>query len=83
MARPKPQPSMTRAPRKEHPYEPDAASVTSIATPAPRVVDEATFPTFSSRVDPEVVRAFKVAAAQRGVKVQAALTEAMTKWASN
>ena len=40
------------------------------------------FPIFVA-VDPEVVRAFKVAAAQRGVKVQAALTEAMTKWASN
>lgn len=83
MARPKPQPSMQRAPRKEHPYEPDAASVTTIKAKKPVVVDEATFPTFSSRVDPDVVRAFKVAAAQRGVKVQVALTEAMANWASN
>lgn len=72
---------MTRAPRKEHPYEPDTATVTTIAgSTKPVAADEATFPTFSSRVDPEVVRAFKVAAAQRGVKVQAALAEAMTEW---
>lgn len=83
MARPKPQPSMTRAPRKEHPYEPDTATVTTIAASTrPVATDEATYPTFSSRIDPEVVRAFKVAAAQRGVKVQAAMTEAMTAWAA-
>lgn len=83
MARPKPQPSMQRAPRKEHPYKPDTATVTTIKEKKPVVVDEPTFPTFSSRVDPQVVRAFKVAAAQRGVKVQEALAEAMDQWASN
>jgi hypothetical protein len=74
---------MRRAPRKEHPYEPDTATVTTIKEKKPVVVDEVTFPTFSSRVDPQVVRAFKIAAAQRGVKVQVALTEAMDQWASN
>lgn len=86
MARPQPK-RMERAPRKEHPYEPSpAVAVAAAPAPAssavetPRPSAPAPHATFSSRINPEIKQEFKVQAAQRGMSVQDALTEAMTNW---
>ncbi len=80
MARPTAKPAMTRAPRKDHPYEPNPpqSSEGPVTTRLPRA--EQAFRTFSSRVDPVLVRQFKVTATLAGTTVQAALAEAMREW---
>lgn len=78
MARPKPVP-MEKAPRKEHPYEPESATVTPLKE-RPAAKSAASYTVFSSRVHPDLVRAFKMKAIERDVSVQDALTEAMSKW---
>jgi len=63
MARPTPKPALSKAPRKEHPAAPDPA-------PPERPTAVSTGVMLSVRIDPELRRRAKVAAAEAGIPIQ-------------
>lgn len=70
MARPKPQPSLPKAPTKEHPLAPSQSNQQSAkqVVPASPVATEVAM--FSTRLDADLRRRLKVHAAERGQTIQ-------------
>ncbi len=82
---PKPSP-LQKAPRKVHPYEPESVAETTKSELAgeketPPRKQATGSQVFSTRISADVVTLLKVAAAQRRMRLDHAVTEAITQWA--
>jgi len=79
MPKPAPKPSMTKAPSKEHPYQPAPPTVVSVPRPA-AALQSGTEKVFSTRLSADLVRQVKTHAAATDTSVQAVVTAALTAY---
>lgn len=80
MPKPAPKPSMTKAPSKEHPYQPGAAPTVVNLPPAAGTSEPAPEKVFSTRLPADLIRQVKTYAAINDTSVQAIVSAALTTY---
>lgn len=69
---------MPVVPTKPHPFTPQLARQAAAA--APTLPKDATVTAFATRLPPDMQRMVKTACAQRGIRIQDAVYEALWRW---
>lgn len=71
-------PSKEPAQSKPHPFTPQLAR--QVAAAPPTLPKDATVTAFATRLPPDMQRMVKTACAQRGIRIQDAVYEALWRW---